>query len=247
MSSANYQVQTDIPESLCPPPPTKPKLYCVSDTTIEFEQTETCDSIAKKHGFSSAVLYMTNKAAISDCNSIRAGTTLCLPPSCNEIYVFQPEDTGRSLEIKFYDASRGISFGSLIRTYNPRISHGFGNLRNGSAVYGNVICLSPPNGIYNKDIASLDDDPSVCSRRAGGLTYAWEFPPNDCRIAKGTTLDCGEWHRASEGDPCVKLAVTKKITSKLLLATNPSLGASARECEDDLTIGMAYCVQPKFG
>lgn len=237
---------TDIPNSPCPPPPPKPKPFCVSDNTFECKQTETCDSIAKKHGISSADLYTTNQPTLGNCSSIPAGTTLCLPPSCDETYVLQPEDTGRSVEVKFYDPTRGIPFGSLLRTYNPWISRGFGNLRNGTAVYGNVLCLSPPNGIHNKGIASLNDDPIVFSPRTG-LTHAFTSPPDDCDVAQDTTLECGKWHKVHEGDSCVKLAISNKITSKLLLAANPSLGTSARKCEDKLTVGVAYCVQPRFG
>ena len=237
---------TDIPPSPISPPKPDPEPFCLSNTTIETEQSETCDSIAKEHQLSSAALYMANQPAIRDCNAIPKGTKLCLPPSCKDTYVLQPEDSGRSIEERFYDSSRGISFGRLLQTYNPWISKDNTNLRKGSAVYGCVLCLSPQSGFHEKGPASLGDDPATSTGR-DGQTWELKSPPGDCEVAEGTTLECGQWHTAIEGDTCAEIAFPKGITSKLLLAANPSLGTCARDCETNLEVGRAYCVQPRYG
>lgn len=236
---------TNIPSTLVSPKPPKPEPFCLSDKIIRTTKSETCDSIAKEHKISSAALYMSNQPAIEDCNHIPADVKVCLPPSCKETYVLQSEDTGRSIEERFYDRSRGISFGKLLRTYNPWISPDHSNLRNGSAIYGCVLCLGPPNGFHTKG-ARLDDNPAITTSRVG-QTCVLESPPEDCEVAEGTTHQCGRWYKVREGDSCVQLAVRNRMTSKLLLAANPSLGTCARECEENLAVGKTYCVQPKFG
>lgn len=237
---------TDIPSSPTLPPKPEPEPFCPSNTTIETEQSETCDSIAIKHNISSAALYMTNQPAIRDCNSIPNCTKLCLPPPCKDTYVLQPEDTGRSLEEKFYNRSHGLSFGRLLQTYNPWLAKDNTNLRKGSAIYGCVLCLGPQNGFHDKGPASLDWDPATSTPR-DGQTWDLESPPEECEVAEGTTSECGQWHTAIEGDSCAHIAVSKGITSKLLLAANPSLGTCARECEENLEVGKAYCVRPRYG
>jgi hypothetical protein len=236
---------TDIPPSPYPPKPATPEPFCLTDKIIETTKSETCDIIAEEHKLSSAALYINNQPAIGDCNNIPAGVKLCLPPSCSETYVLQPEDSGRSIEEKHYDPSRGIPFGSLLRTYNPWISPDYSNLRNGSAIYGCVLCLGPPNGFHTRS-APLNGNPALSTSRLG-QTWTYESPPEACEVAKGTTQQCGKWHKAQEGDSCAQLAISNKITSKLLLAANPSLGNSACECEDNITVDKAYCVRPKFG
>jgi hypothetical protein len=237
---------TDIQPPPMSPPPPKQESYCLSNMTMRTKHSDTCDSIAKEHKLSSAALYMNNQPAIQDCNSIPTDTELCLPPSCEETYILRPEDTGRSIEETFYDKTRGLPFGSLLRTYNPWISSGNANLRNSSSVYGCVLCLSPQNGVYNKGATSLDENPAISAGRVG-QTWAFEAPPEDCDVAKGTTVECGKWHEAREDDSCAKIAVSNGITSKLLLAANPSLGTCARECEENLRVGKSYCVQPRYG
>ena len=236
---------TDIPCLPTPAEPPKPEPFCLSNRTIETTGLETCDSIAEEHKVSSAALYMNNQPAIGDCKNITAGVKLCLPPTCKETYVLQPEDTGRSIEERFYDRSRGISSGSLLRTYNPWVAQDHSNLRNGSAIYGCVLCLGPPNGFHTK-APRIDGNPAFSTSRIG-QTWEVQSPPDDCEIPKGTTQECGRWYKAREGDSCAHVAMTNKITSKLLLAANPSLGACARECENNITVGKAYCVQPRFG
>lgn len=236
---------TDIPSSPLPPMPAKPELFCQSDKTITTTGSETCTSIAEEHKLSSAALYMNNQPAIEDCNNIPAGVKLCLPPSCKETYSVQSGDDGRSIEERFYKRSRGIGFGRILRTYNPWISPDHSNLQNSTAIYGCVICLAPPNGYHTKG-APLDTNPAISTTRRG-QTWDIASPPEDCEVAKGTTEYCGRWYQAREGDSCAALAMSNRITSKLLLAVNPSLGKSARECEDKITVGKAYCVQPKFG
>lgn len=197
---------TDIPSPPDPPKPT-PKPFCLSDKTIETTQSETCDSIAEEHKVSSAALFMSNQPAIEHCNNITAGIKLCLPPPCNETYVLQPEDTGRSIEERFYDRSRGIPFGSLLRTYNPWISADHSNLRNGSAIYGCVLCLAPPNGFHTKG-APLGGNPALSTSRVG-QSWDVESPPEDCEVAQGTTQECGKWHKALKGDSCVQMAMSQ--------------------------------------
>lgn len=236
---------TDIPSLPTSPEPAKPEPFCPSGKTVKTTKSETCDSIAEEHQLSSAALYMNNQPAIEDCSHVPGGTKLCLPPSCKKTYVLQREDTGRDLEVMFYDESRGIRFGSLLRTYNPWISPDHSNLYNGSAIYGCVPCLAPTNGYHTKG-APIDGNPALSTDRLG-QTWAWEAAPDDCEVAKGTTEECGRWHKAGKGDTCGQLAMLNKITSKLLLAANPSLGTTARECDENITLDAAYCVQPIFG
>lgn len=226
---------TDIPPSPEPPQPPKPDPFCLSDKIIKTARPEACDRIEEEHKLSSAALYITNQPAIVDCYNIPAGVKLCLPPSCKDIYVLQPEDTGRSIVEKHYEQSRGIAFGSLFLTYNPWVSPDYSNLPNGSTTYGCVLCLGPPNGFHTKG-APLHGNPTISTSRLGQV-WTYETPPEDCQVAEATTQECGKWHKAQPGDSCAQLAMSNIITSKLLLVANPSLGRHARECEDRIIVG----------
>jgi len=198
---------TEIPSSPDPPQPAKPDPFCLSDKIIRTTKSETCDSIAEEHKLSSAALYIYN---------IATGVKLYLPPSCKDTYVFHLEDTGWPIEERYHDQSRGIAFGSLLRTYNPWISPGYSSLCNGSTTYGCVVCLGPPNGFHTKG-APLHDNPALSISRLG-QAWTYETPPEDCEVAGEITQQCEKWHKEQQGDSCAQLAASKKITNKLFLA-----------------------------
>ena len=99
-----------------------PEPFCLSDITYTTTKPETCDSIALQRSLSSAALYMANQPAITNCSSIRAGTKLCLPLSCQKTYTLKPGDDCISIEKANYDRANGLGFGEIVQTYNPWVS-----------------------------------------------------------------------------------------------------------------------------
>lgn len=219
-----------------------PEAFCLSDVTYTTTKTETCDSIALQRSLSSAALYMANQPAITNCSSIRAGTKLCLPLSCQKIYTLKPDDNCISIEKLNYGPSNGLGFGEIVQTYNPWVSYGCTNLQGSTSAYGRVICLSPQNGQFN----ITDIDRNAIPKAADGRSWVRTSPPTGAKVATGTTSDCGKWYKAAVGDTCTSICLAQKITSSLFLGANPALGTSMDGCDAALKSDLTYCTGPTY-
>jgi hypothetical protein len=224
---------TDVKEIPLDPLPTEESI-CLSEKTHTTSDGDTCTSIAKANSVSSAALYMGNQDLIQWCSSIKSGLELCLPLPCEETYDLQPSDTCSSIEFAF-KLKRGD-----VRKYNPWVSHNCANIHIASKIYGTVICLSPQGGEYVNDKQGTGTAPST----SNGYINDVVLPPTNATVAEGTTMNCGRWHEAVDGESCVAICLQDSITHDLFVAVNPSLDSD--DCTASLQVGKTYCTGPAY-
>lgn len=238
----SYQECGKTGDTSIPPPPIDPPTednFCVSSRTITTEEGDTCDSIASAYGLSSASLYASNPAGIMDCSRIRAGTKICLPPSCGVTYALQTGDTCLSIERNVSEATGQYMIGS-IRKYNRWVDSACGNLHIASASLGHILCMVPPNGYHHGNSSGDHTTPKPNLGYANRITP----PPANAIIAEGTTRNCGIWYVATEEDACNSIVFQHSTTIDIFMAVNPSLGTSIPDCAENVVPGLTYCAKP---
>lgn len=240
-------VTGDIDVQEPPIPPPQAEEYCLSDNKYITQDGDTCDSIALAHSVSSAALYMGNQPKFADCNNIVPGLELCIPLSCDLVYVVQANDT--CFDIERNHRADGVKFDDITR-FNPWVDPFCSNLISWSDnVYGHVICLSPQAGFANATV------PGGSGGNSGEYTpkppagYSWESEPipDGATLAPGTAVQCKLWYVAQEGDICPLLALLGPTTIDILLLVNPSLGTEYSQCNGNIVPGLTYCVLPTVG
>lgn len=239
-SKCGLSVPTDIPDPLQPViDPYEPTDFCASDVTYTTAEGDTCDSISQAHKVASAALFMGN-VNLKRCSDIPAGTRLCIPFTCDNIYTIQSNDTCRSIE---KSQKFGYQDGLTLKKYNPWLNNQCTNLHmNSDVAYGHVICLGPQAGKSTGDAAGRD---TTTPDDSDGYVIP-EIPlPDSVPVGNGTTLRCGKWHIVTNQEPketCTTICVQELIPWSLFLEVNPSL--SADNCNSNLLNGAAYCVGP---
>lgn len=225
---------TDLPPSLDAPPNFLPDPICSSNRTHTTLTGDTCDSIALKYNISSAALVMANNRQLMKCDGLAAGTDLCLPVSCAATYLLKGSDTCHSIEstITYRPGS--------VRRYNPWVDWDCSNLQRTTEAWGRVICLASQGGKYTATapIPGVTLSPDESSEYSTSIVD----PPSNATVATGTTMKCGKWHVAVEGESCAQICIRESLTSALFLQVNPSL--PRYNCSAALVAGEAYCVAP---
>ncbi|OBT80414.1 hypothetical protein VF21_00738 [Pseudogymnoascus sp. 05NY08] len=217
--------------------------YCQTNKMIVTAEGDTCDSIAELHSLASAALYAENPDSIYDCNSIAAGTSLCLPPSCAMTWTIKPHDNCFTIEYNV-TATTLVSVIGNIQMYNRWVDRDCTNLQTASdAAFGHVICLAPQNGEFAANSTVVPGDTTIPAD-APGYSHFISDPPIGATVAAGTTLNCGTWRVAVSGDTCSTIAFTSGTTITIFLEVNPSLGTEIAKCTDKLVEGDAYCALP---
>jgi hypothetical protein len=160
---------------------------------------------------------------------------LCIPMACTSTYLLQPNDTCVSIE-----AEQSYEIGD-VRRYNPWVEFDCSNLQSTTGIHGHVICLGNQGGSTYTATAPI---PGVTlgPGEHGGYVQGIVAPPSNATVADGTTLRCGKWHVAAEGESCPAICLQEHITSRLFLQANPSLDSA--DCTGSLNPGYAYCVGP---
>lgn len=228
---------TDILPSILPPRTTSS--YCLSDQFYTASTGDTCDTIAMAFNVSSAAIYNANSNSTFGitCSAVIPGTTLCLPLPCAEVYTFNANDTCTSIE-----QANSLAPGT-VRNLNAWIQYACTNIQITNAIYGNVVCLAPLGGTFIPTViaANSTTEPVPIT----GYSLQALAPPANVTVAQGTTLNCGAWYVAIDGDTCANIDVEAGITAGLFLLVNPSL-ASGADCTAGLVNGSAYCVGPTY-
>lgn len=172
------------------------------------------------------------------CDNIAANLALCLPLPCETTYVLKANDTCTSIEL-----ANNYRLGD-VRRYNSWVSSDCSNLHKAVELYGSVLCLGPQGGTYS----STAPIPGVTVSPVESTGYLQSIvpPPSNVTVANGTTLRCGKWHVAADGDSCPSICIQESITVDLFLEVNPSL-SSGLNCTESLVGGSAYCVGPNPG
>lgn len=233
---------TDIPSSLMPEQEDN-SLDCGTDEWYTTSDAgETCNSVALKHGVSSASLFMANQYRLANCSVnavIEPSTKLCMPPQCHRTHLLQPDDDCTTLEV---NATNGLREGD-VSLYNPWVGFECVNLQTVSAVYGTVICFGPQ---YEKHNASAPTNDTTTPVVQNAYTYDRVDPPDNATVPDGTAERCGKWYVATENDSCVHICTSSSIDIELFLQVNTALGIDAEGCSDNLVAGNAYCVRPNY-
>ncbi|OJJ99923.1 carbohydrate-binding module family 50 protein [Aspergillus aculeatus ATCC 16872] len=203
---------------------------CVSGNVYTTQDGDTCDSIALAEGVSAATMYYTNPN-ILNCSAISAGTALCLPLTCTDVYSVQPNDTCSTVAVANF-----ITTAEVIN-WNSQLTWNCSNLHSTNPNWGSVLCVSPPGGTYTGQ---------ALNTTSSGEAEAVD-PPAGVQVALGTTLDCGAWfvNEASLNYNCSDICLANSIAIHLFTEANPSLNYTT--CDSDLVTGDAYCVDPLSG
>jgi hypothetical protein len=181
---------------------------------------------------------------------------LCIPLSCQYTFVLQDDDMCDSIEGANFetmiDPTTGRPF--ALRDLNPWIHPFCTNLHDRSTAHGRVLCLTPQGGVYVYNPSATNPgygygygyghDPN--DDHLGYGSYLFE-PPENTTVAEGTTMRCGKWHTASEGETCPAICVQAGITHPLFVAINPSLGNDSVACSRSVVPGVTYCTAPLRG
>lgn len=206
-------VNTTIPDSPIDLPPTS--TYCQSDNWYTTVEGDTCDSIAVSNSLASAALYLENPDALYHCDSIAAGTSLCLPPSCALTWTIQANDTCFSIEYNITATTMVSALGN-IRKYNRWVSQDCANLHTASdGAFGHFLCLAPQNGEFTSN-GSIAGDTTIPANSPGYSSYISD-PPEGVTVADGTTMQCGTWHVATANDTCSSIAFSSGTTISIFM------------------------------
>lgn len=213
---------------------------CAEDRKYRVQEGDTCDGIAAARSVSAATLYYLNPA-LTDCNEPAPGTEICLPLACATTYTVQEGESCVAVGV-----SEGASWRQIV-DWNTGLDSRCTNLWSTNPFWGRVICVSAPGG-------PLDSSPGngtqpgnggIGGPGGSGDGYADEIvdPPAGATVAPGTTLRCGQFIQATEGEGCNIFLARAGVPMGLFLDANPSLGSSA-ECSSNLVAGTWYCLHP---
>ncbi|OBS26191.1 hypothetical protein FPOA_00132 [Fusarium poae] len=237
-SKCGLKGPTDIPPSLIPEPEDT-SLDCGTDEWYTTSGKETCNSIALKHGVSSASLFTANQYRLPNCNvgaTIEPGTKLCMPPVCHRTYTLRSEEDCDTIETN----SRNQLREGDVQLYNPWVGFDCVNLQSFTAVYGTILCLGPQFGQHNSSSNGTD---TTTPPHQNPYTHEKIPPPNGAKIPTGTTDRCGRWRVAEKEDTCASICAIGAIDIDMLLMVNTGL-VDAEVCSDKLVVGNAYCIGP---
>ncbi|OBS25925.1 hypothetical protein FPOA_06458 [Fusarium poae] len=228
---------TDIPPPL--KVKEKPNDFCLTGKYYTSKEGDTCDSISKEAGVSGALLYIGNQEDILDCRKLPAGLRLCLPMTCDTHYV-KPKDTCFSIE-----RALGIRTESIQR-YNSWLNRDCSNLQVGTEFYGRSICVSPLGSESSIQAISKASTITRKTSSGNGPAVLRTDPPQDVKVADGTTMMCGDWHVVTKSDTCNGICQESGICKDgLLYKVNPSL--DEKNCDKSLVSGTALCITPVSG
>ncbi|KAL9564084.1 hypothetical protein ACKAV7_011797 [Fusarium commune] len=201
---------------------------CVSGKTYIAKDGDSCDSIALAQGVSAATMYYIN-SNIFDCKKIAAGTNLCLPLTCTNLYKVKKGDT--CLDI----AMNANILTDRLLSFNPQIDSNCTNLYDADPYWGSTLCVSTPGGTYSgqplNNTEPIDPEPIN--------------PPYGAPIANGTTKQCSHWFTHDGSLSCTQICLAYEIPINLFTDVNPSLNKTT--CDTDLVVGNAYCLEPVAG
>ncbi|KAF3386940.1 Glucan 1,3-beta-glucosidase [Penicillium rolfsii] len=209
---------TEMPPSLDAPLEFHPEPACLSGKRYITVDGDICDSVALHLNVSSASFVMANNRYTMVCDRLPSDMDLCVPTTCASTYVLKDTDTCRSIE-----EANGNDVGDST-----------------TPSFGHVICLRDSDESYTA--TAPIPGVTISPGRSSGYLRTVIDPPSNATVANGTTLKCGKWHVAKEGESCPMICLGESITSTLFLAVNPSLSSS--NCSLALVTGNAYCAGP---
>ncbi|KAF5511762.1 LysM domain-containing protein [Colletotrichum siamense] len=194
-----------------------PSNSCVSNYTVQ--AGDDCHSISVSQQVStSELLYFNNlEAGCTDFPS--AGTSLCIPHTC-EVYTVQQNDTCWDLA----EASNGTFSIAQLVSWNIDISNGCENLE---LLVGNQICVTYPG-----------ETPVVSATGAAATATTAPVPTN---VVEGTNTNCSKYYQVADDDTCASITQIYSISLADFYFLNPEINSTS--C-NNLYLDYSYCVQP---
>jgi hypothetical protein len=165
---------------------------------------------------------MGNPDSLYNCTDVTPGLDLCIPLTCDTLYILQANDTCLSIEIK-----QNLNLGT-VKKYNSWIDYWCDNLQTTTWIHGHTLCLSPQGGIFN----TTDPIPGVVVAPGSSTGYTSQVipAPANATVANGTTPYCGRWFEVSDAEAsCASVCLQNRITIDLFRAVNPSIAGDGVE------------------
>lgn len=194
-----------------------PSNSCVSNYTVQV--SDDCHSISTAQQVSTSEMLYFNNLEAGCTNFPVAGTSLCMPHTC-EVYTVQQNDTCWALA----QASKGTFSVAQLVSWNIDISSGCENL---ALLVGNQICLTFPGEM------------PVVSATGAAATASLAPVPTD--VVEGTNTNCSKYYQVGDDDSCALIAQIYSISLADFYFLNPEVNSTS--C-NNLYLGYSYCVQP---
>ncbi|RMD41456.1 hypothetical protein DV735_g3659, partial [Chaetothyriales sp. CBS 134920] len=179
---------------------------------------DTCDSIATLQGVSTYAIIQAG-ALRPDCSNLLAGSSLCLPESC-DVYRVQPGDTCDTI----LAAHSGLT-GVHLAAWNPNLNSICGNI---DALVDSFLCVSAPGSLGQVTVST-----------SLPVSTATEPAPVPTNAHQDSNTRCVTWYTVQEGDYCQAVSIRQGISLQDFHFLNPQIN---EECTN-LWLGTAYCVQ----
>jgi LysM repeat protein len=213
---------------------------CASGKTSSAKAGDTCDSIAQANKISSATLYYIN-SGLQSCDNISAGSTVCLPQTCETTYSVKSTDTCVAIGV-----DQGTPWQNIV-AWNAGLDSQCSNIVGAKPSWGSTICVTPPGGGFegSEGNATTPGNGNIGGQGGSGDGYADQRvdPPAGGTVAQGTTKKCGQYYQAKPGDDCAKTLARETVSMDLFIQINPSL-VSAASCTSKLLASIYYCLRP---
>ncbi|KAJ0286203.1 hypothetical protein COL940_003132 [Colletotrichum noveboracense] len=194
-----------------------PSNSCVSNYTVQ--AGDDCHSISVSQQVSTSELIYFNNLEAGCTDFPSAGTSLCMPHTC-EVYTVQQNDTCWDLA----EASNGTFSIAQLVSWNIDISNGCENLE---LLVGNQICVTYPG-----------ETPVVSATGAAATATTAPVPTN---IVEGTNTNCSKYYQVADDDTCASITQIYSISLADFYFLNPEINSTS--C-NNLYLDYSYCVQP---
>ncbi|KND88572.1 hypothetical protein TOPH_06753 [Tolypocladium ophioglossoides CBS 100239] len=166
-----------------------PSASCASHYTVK--DGDDCLSVSKAQSVSTVMLRFQNGITADCSNFPKAGTSLCMPASC-ELYTLQANETCYGIS-QAHNSSFTVT--QLI-SWNPDINRGCSNLE---AITGTQLCISAPGGSGKPDVTVT-------------ISTTAEPTPAPSNVVNGTNPRCAKYYQVAPGDNCGSVTVMMGIS-----------------------------------
>ncbi|KAG6847464.1 hypothetical protein H0H93_007975 [Arthromyces matolae] len=185
----------------------------------------TCTALAQQYSISEYSVLASNPS-LASCDSISAGTILCLPQACTT-YTIATNDTCDSVAALAQSKAGTTVTTTQLQSFNPDL----GTYCQLMALrVGKQICLSP-NGGFPQLSATTGAQPSATPTSLAAVPSP---------TVSGTTSACGKWYQIQSGDYCQTIALNNGVALADFLTLNPEVNANCT----NLWLDYFYCVAP---
>ncbi|OBT95526.2 hypothetical protein VE01_05175 [Pseudogymnoascus verrucosus] len=197
---------------------TAPPTSTCAGSAYTIQSGDTCHTISKTQGISTAWLLMDNNLQ-AFCNEFPTSGTLCLANKC-PVYTVLATDTCSSIATA-YNVTE-----PQLKAWNPVINAGCYNM---NKLVGTELCVGSPGKTYTTPTVTLVQP-----------TTATTPAPVPTDVADLTSTYCGKYYMAVTGDYCNLIVLRFSISMPDFVFLNPAINVNCT----NLFADESYCVQP---